>query len=282
MQMQTIKSVSEMQSQVFGLRKQGRKIGLVPTMGALHAGHLSLIRLAREKCDVLIVTIFVNPTQFGPSEDLDRYPQTFENDSKMCVEEGVDIIFCPPREEIYPADFSTYIVEERIGKSLCGVSRPGHFRGVCTVVAKLFNICLPDVAVFGQKDAQQTAIIKRMVRDLNFNIEVVSAPTVREPDGLAMSSRNVYLNTQQREEALKMYRALRAGKTLAEEGITQVDRIEAEVTHYLRGGRRLRVIYVATVNRDTLEPLRTLLPGKSLLAIACWVDEVRLIDNVLL
>lgn len=280
--MQILKSVHEMQSQAIGLRSKGNIIGLVATMGALHNGHLALVRQARERCDVVIVSIFVNPTQFGPNEDLDRYPKRFESDLALCEKEGVDIVFAPDRGDIYQDDFSTYISEEKLAKGLCGVSRPGHFRGVCTVVAKLFNLCRPDMAFFGQKDAQQTAIIKRMVRDLNFNVEIVAVPTVREPDGLALSSRNAYLTPPQREEALKMYRALCAGRALVENGVRQVDRIEAEVTHCLRDSRRLRVIYVATVDRETLEPVRLAEPGKSLLAIACWVDEVRLIDNVLL
>lgn len=280
--MQTIKSINEMQSQAIGLRVQGRIIGLVPTMGALHPGHIALIREARERCDTVVVSLFVNPTQFGPNEDFSRYPRALEQDLQNCADEGVDIAFCPSAEEMYPPDFSTYINEEKLSKGLCGISRPGHFRGVCTVVAKLFNLCRPDIAFFGQKDAQQTAIIKRMTRDMNFNVEIAVVRTVREPHGLAMSSRNTYLTQPQREEALKMYRALQAGKALAEEGITQVDRIEAEVTHVLRGGRRLRVIYVAIVDRETLEPVRTVVPGKTLIAIACWVDEIRLIDNIVL
>lgn len=280
--MQIIKSTKEMQSQAIGLRMQGRIIGLVPTMGALHEGHMALVKQARERCDIVIVSVFVNPTQFGPNEDFEEYPRTLEDDAKKCEDLGADIVFAPSTSSIYPQDFSTFIYEEKLSKGLCGISRPGHFRGVCTVVTKLYNLCRPDMAFFGQKDAQQTAIIKRMTHNLNFNIEAVVVPTVREPDGLAMSSRNAYLTPPQREEALKIYKALRAGKELTEQGIRQTDRIEAEVTHSLTTGRRLRVIYVSIVDRDSLEPVRQVTPGKTLLAVACWVDEVRLIDNIIL
>jgi pantoate--beta-alanine ligase len=278
--MQIITSITEMQSAAIALRTQGKLIGLVPTMGALHDGHLKLIDAAKEHADVVIVSLFVNPTQFGANEDFSKYPRTFESDAAACEQRGVDIIFAPKKDDIYPPGFSTYVTEERLSKGLCGISRPGHFRGVCTVVNILFNITRPDVAVFGQKDAQQGAIIKKMVADLWLPISVIVVPTVREPDGLAMSSRNRYLTEEQRAEARKIIAALREGKRLVDEGIRSVDRVLAEVTHLLSQSRRLRVIYVALVERDTLAPAREVVPGKCLLATAVWVNDVRLIDNL--
>jgi pantoate--beta-alanine ligase len=278
--MQIITNITEMQSAAIALRTQGKLIGLVPTMGALHDGHLKLIDAAKEHADVVIVSLFVNPTQFGANEDFSKYPRTFESDVAACEKRGVDIIFAPKKDDIYPPGFSTYATEERLSKGLCGISRPGHFRGVCTVVNILFNITRPDVAVFGQKDAQQGAIIKKMVADLWLPISVIVVPTVREADGLAMSSRNRYLTEEQRAEARKIIAALREGKRLVDEGIRSVDRVLAEVTHLLSQSRRLRVIYVALVERDTLAPAREVVPGKCLLATAVWVNDVRLIDNL--
>jgi pantoate--beta-alanine ligase len=278
--MQIIQTIPEMQSLAIALRTQGKLIGLVPTMGALHEGHLQLIDKAKEKADIVIVSIFVNPTQFGPNEDFQKYPRTFEADAAACEARGADIIFAPKMEQIYPPGFSTYVTEERLSKGLCGISRPGHFRGVCTVVNILFNITRPDLAVFGQKDAQQVAIIKKMVADLWLPIEVVVAPTLREADGLAMSSRNRYLFDDQRQEAVKIYRALKEGKRMIDEGIRSVDRVLAEVTHHLSQSRRIRVIYVALVDRENLVPMREIIPGKCLIAVAVWVNDVRLIDNL--
>ncbi len=207
--MQKITSVTEMQTLAEDLRSKGQIIGLVPTMGALHSGHLSLIRVAGEQSDTVVVSIFVNPTQFGPNEDYAKYPRELEQDMKACEEAGADVVFAPPIEEIYPKGYSTYITEEFVGKPLEGVTRPTHFRGVTTVVAKLFNIVRPDLVVFGQKDAQQVAVIKKMVLDLNFTVNVVVAPTLREPEGLAMSSRNRYLSTAQRLESLAVNEALK-------------------------------------------------------------------------
>jgi pantoate--beta-alanine ligase len=278
--MQIIHSLTDMQSLAISLRTQGKLIALVPTMGALHEGHLKLIDVAREKADVVIVSIFVNPTQFGPSEDFAKYPRTFETDAKACEGRGTDIIFAPKAGEIYPPGYSTYVSEERISKGLCGISRPGHFRGVCTIINLLFNLTRPDFAVFGQKDAQQAAVIKKMVADLWLPVEVVVAPTVREPDGLAMSSRNRYLTPDQRQDALRIIAALREGKRLVDEGIRSPDRILAEVTHVLSQSRRIRVIYVTLVDRETFVPVREVEPGKGLIAVAVWVSDVRLIDNL--
>jgi pantoate--beta-alanine ligase len=280
--MQTITSVFEMQSLVAELRSKDRLIGLVPTMGALHEGHLSLVRLARERSDFVVVSIFVNPIQFSPSEDFARYPRDLERDCQLCEQAGADLVFAPVAEELYPKGYSTYLVEEFIGRPLEGVSRPTHFRGVLTVVAKLFNIVRPDIAVFGQKDAQQVAVIKKMANDLHFMVDVVTAPTVREPDGLAMSSRNRYLSANQRADALVIAQALKCAKDMADSGVRSADRLIAEVTHLLGTRRRLRVIYVSIVDRSTMEAVREVLPGKALLAIAVWVDEIRLIDNTLL
>ncbi|RRJ96120.1 pantoate--beta-alanine ligase [Opitutaceae bacterium TAV4] len=280
--MQTITSVFEMQTLAEDLRSKGQIIGLVPTMGALHEGHLSLIRLAAERADTVIVSIFVNPTQFAPSEDFSKYPRELESDAAKCEAAGADIVFAPIATEMYPKGYSTYINEEFIARPLEGVSRPTHFRGVTTIVAKLFNICRPDLAVFGQKDAQQVAVIKKMVNDLNFTVDVVTAPTVREADGLALSSRNRYLTSTQRTEALAISRALTKAREMVAAGERRADRLVAEVTHLLSQHRRIRVIYASLVDRCTMEPVREVIPGKAILAIAAWVDEVRLIDNIVL
>jgi pantoate--beta-alanine ligase len=280
--MQKVTSVTEMRTLAEELRSKDQIIGLVPTMGALHEGHLSLIRLAAEQADTVVVSIFVNPAQFGPSEDFSKYPRELEDDLKRCAEAGADIVFAPPVEEIYPKGYSTYITEEFIGKPLEGVSRPTHFRGVTTVVAILFNIVRPDLAVFGQKDAQQVAVIRKMVQDLQFTVDIVTAPTLRETEGLALSSRNRYLGNNQRLESLAIGEALRYAKSMVEKGELRSDRLIAEATHILGQKRRVRIIYISVVDRNTMEAMRDVVPGQSLLAIAVWVDEVRLIDNVLL
>jgi pantoate--beta-alanine ligase len=278
--MQKIETVREMQALADKLRAKDQRIGFVPTMGALHAGHLSLVKLARAKADAVVVSIFVNPAQFGPSEDYANYPRPLEHDLELCVEAGVDVVFLPPAAEIYPKGCSTFVLEEAVSKPLEGASRPTHFRGVATVVAKLFNIVRPHIAVFGQKDAQQVAVLKRMVADLHLPVKFVVAPIVREPDGLAMSSRNRYLTPVQREDAVVISQALRRAQEMVAGGEHRDDRLIAEVTHLLSQKRRVRMIYVAMVDKDTFEPLRVVVPGKTLLAIAAWVDEVRLIDNV--
>lgn len=280
--MQKITSVSEMQALANDLRAQGKKIGLVPTMGALHDGHLSLIKLAREQADVVIVSVFVNPTQFGPSEDFNKYPRDLDRDMELCEKNGADIVFAPSNEEMYPKGYSTYVTEERVAKPLEGMSRPTHFRGVTTVIAKLVNIARPTFAVFGQKDAQQVAVLRKMAADLNMQLEIVIAPTVREEGGLAMSSRNRYLTNTQRQESLAISATLTLAKDMVAKGERRIDRLVAEVTHTLGERRRIRVIYVSIVDRDTMEAMREVVPGRSLLAIAVWVDEVRLIDNVIL
>ena len=280
--MQVITSVFGMQSTAVDLRSKDRLIGLVPTMGALHEGHLSLIRLAKERADTVVVSIFVNPTQFGPNEDYAKYPRELPRDLDLCDKAGADIVFTPSVEEMYPKGYSTYVAEELISKPLCGISRPTHFRGVTTIVAKLFNLVRPDLAVFGQKDAQQVAVIKKMVNDLHFCIDIVTAPLVREPDGVAMSSRNRNLTATQREEARVISEALKRAKAMVDGGVHNVDRLVAEATHLMATRRRVRVIYASVVDRCTMEAVREVLPGKAMMAIAAWVDEVRLIDNILL
>ena len=280
--MQIIRTVREMQDKATALRNEGKKIAFVPTMGYLHAGHASLVDKARALGDVLVVSIFVNPTQFGPSEDLDKYPRDLDRDAKLCEEHGVDIIFAPAGSEMYPEGYSTFVNEEKLSLPLCGQSRPMFFRGVCTVVTKLFNIVKPHVAVFGQKDAQQAAVVKHFVQDLNFEIEIVVGETVREADGLAMSSRNSYLKNFQRQDAQHIHQALLKGRAIYESGIDSTDRILAEITHHISEIRRLRVIYVQAVDKDTMKPLRHVEKGRTLIATAVWCDEVRLIDNIIL
>ncbi len=280
--MQTIQSVNEMQSHAIGLRSSGRLIALVPTMGCLHEGHLSLIDIAKEKADKVIVSIFVNPTQFGPNEDYDKYPRMLEQDIEKCRERGADIVFNPSLSEMYPEGFSTYVNEEEITDGLCGISRPNHFRGVTTVCLKLFNITRPDIAVFGQKDAQQCAVIRKMVEDLNIPAEIVVGATHRDPDGLATSSRNAYLTSLQRQEALSISKSLNIAIGMVEEGVRSVDRVVAEITHHLSLSRKVRVIYVQIVHRDTMKPAREIIPGKQVITVAVWVDQTRLIDNALI
>jgi pantoate--beta-alanine ligase len=281
--MQKITSVSEMQLLAESLRPQGKRIGLVPTMGALHEGHLSLVKIASDIADVVVVSIFVNPTQFGPSEDYTKYPRPLEADLAACEAAGVDYVFAPEVGEMYPKGYSTFVLEEHIAKPLEGASRPAHFRGVTTVVAKLFNVVRPHLAVFGQKDAQQVAVINKMAIDLNFDVEIVVAPTLREADGLAMSSRNRYLTHTQRIEALVINRALRKAADMVAAGERRVDRLIAEATHLIGQQRRVRIIYVSVVDLVTMEAIKgEIVPGKDVMTIAVWVDEVRLIDNQIL
>ncbi len=278
--MQIIRSINEMQSTSISNRIKGRLIALVPTMGALHEGHASLINSAQANADITIVSLFVNPAQFAPSEDFQEYPRDFEKDQAFCEARGVDVLFAPDEEEIYPKNYSTYIEESFVSKGLCGISRPHHFRGVTTICAKLFNIVRPDVAVFGQKDAQQCAVIRKMIADLHLPIDLVVSPTVREEDGLAKSSRNQYLSPEQRKDAGLIHKALTEGKTLADQGVQSVDRIIAEVTHTLSTSRRLRIIYAAIVDKQLMQPVKEVRSGECLIAVACWLDQVRLIDNI--
>lgn len=272
---------SDMQRWALEQRTAGRRIGCVPTMGCLHAGHLSLVKRAQTLADQVVATIFVNPTQFGPSEDFSRYPRTVEQDIELCRAAGAQAVFLPQTAEMYTADHSVYVVEERLGGSLCGAARPGHFRGVCTIVAKLFNLTLPHVAVFGQKDYQQAAIIRRMVRDLNFPVEIVVAPIVREPDGLALSSRNRYLSVDERQRALGLSRALRLAQEASTAGETDAVALCQHLHDTLANTYGLRVDYVSAVDGATLAPATRLQPGV-VVAIAAFAGATRLIDNTVL
>jgi pantoate--beta-alanine ligase len=280
--MQILQTVSALQAAADELRAAGRTLALVPTLGALHDGHLSLVAAAARRADVVIVSIFVNPVQFGPSEDFTKYPREWESDIAKCEAAGVAIVFAPTAEELYPSGYSTYLVEEAVARPLEGESRPHHFRGVTTIVAKLLNIARPQVLVLGQKDAQQVAVIRKMVADLHYPVALEVVPTVREADGLALSSRNRYLSPAQRTQAAAIARALEMVRGMVERGERRTERLIAETTHALSQHLRLRIIYVALVDRDTMESAREVVPGRCLLAVAVWVDEVRLIDNVLL
>ena len=272
-----------MQSLSRDLCKQGKAIGLVPTMGYLHEGHLSLIELIKQKCDFTILSIFVNPTQFGIGEDLEKYPRDLNRDLELCREREVDLVFTPEAAGMYPPEYSTFVQEEDVGTGLCGVSRPAHFRGVTTVCAKLFNLCNPDFVAIGQKDAQQVIVLKRMIQDLDFPIEMVVGPIVREPDGLAMSSRNQYLDPKQRDAALVLYESMLAGRKIVEEKeVRNAERVKAEVMSILTKKSVIRVNYVEIVDRSTMRPEREVQPGHSLIVVAAWLNEVRLIDNLAL
>ncbi|HTZ21009.1 MAG TPA: pantoate--beta-alanine ligase [Opitutaceae bacterium] len=277
--MKKLETVGEMQLAAEELRAQGKTIALVPTSGALHDGHVALIRAAKAKAGAVIVSLFVNPLQFGPSENYAGYPRTPEADLAKCAELEVDLVFAPNVEAMYPRGFSTYVVEEAVSKPLCGISRPTHFRGVTTVLAKLFNIVRPHFVVFGQKEAQQSAVARKLIADLHFGVEVVVVPTVREAGGLACDVRNRNLTANQRTEALSLPASLKRAQEMAASGVRSADRIMAEVTHILSQHRRVRVIYVSIVDPTTMEAMREVVPGRSLLVIAAWVDEVRLTDN---
>jgi pantoate--beta-alanine ligase len=263
------------------LMREGRRVGLVPTMGALHEGHLSLVRAAREQCDSVIVSIFVNPLQFGPNEDLGKYPRTFERDCKLLEREKVDIVFAPSVDDMYPKNAVTYVMVEGMSEKLCGRSRPGHFRGVTTVVAKLFHIVEPELAFFGQKDAAQCAIIRRMVRDLNFPVEVVVCPIVRESDGLAMSSRNAYLSPQERKSALVLQRALGEVKKGFDQGERGASKLVGAGEQVLSQEPGARLDYLEIVDPDTLDSIEAI-QETGLAAVAASVGNTRLIDNILL
>jgi pantoate--beta-alanine ligase len=258
-------------------------LGLVPTMGALHEGHLSLIRAAKQQCDIVAATIFVNPTQFGPNEDFSRYPRTFEADCALLEKENVDILFAPAVEEMYPqaGTSRTYIDVPGIGDRLDGASRPGHFRGVATVVAKLFHIATPDRAFFGQKDAAQVAVLRAMVNDLDFPLKLVVCPTQRDPDGLALSSRNKYLTPEQRTQALALSQSLNAAVTLASQGAQDATQLRAFLHDRLASAPGIKLDYAEIVDPNTLEPISNIRNG-ALIAVAAWVGNTRLIDNALL
>lgn len=279
--MQIARSIAEIRAAVTAARAQARTVGLVPTMGALHEGHLSLVRAARAACDVVVATIFVNPKQFGPNEDFAQYPRTFDTDCDLLRAENVNLLFAPAIEEMYLPGATTFVEVAELSDRLDGVSRPGHFRGVATVVAKLFNIIAPDKAFFGQKDAAQVAILRRMVRDLNFNLEIVVCPIVREPDGLAMSSRNRYLSADDRHRALVLSRALRHIEQQVAGGETSAAALIATGLGVLANQPSARLDYLRVVDPDTLQDIPDIRKG-ALVAIAAWIGTTRLIDNILI
>jgi pantoate--beta-alanine ligase len=273
------KSVAEMQAACREVRRGGKRLGLVPTMGALHAGHLSLVRAARASCDVVAATIFVNPLQFGPNEDLAKYPRTWEKDVAALEAERVDLLFAPSPEEMYPPGVTTYVIVEGLSEKLDGKSRPGHFRGVTTVVAKLFEIVRPEVAFFGQKDAAQVAVIRKMVDDLNVDIRIQVCPIVREPDGLAMSSRNSYLDVNQRKQALVLHRALMRIQFEVDRGQGLSARLIETGKGVIAEEPEVRLDYFEIVDPDTLDPVSDVSKG-ALVAVAAYLGTTRLIDNV--
>ena len=274
-------AIAETRQAVFQARQAGHVIGLVPTMGALHAGHVSLIRAARAETGFVVVSIFVNPAQFGPKEDYGRYPRPFDQDVKICATEGVDLIFHPEAETLYPPGYHTFVEVGEMQDVLCGASRPGHFRGVATIVLKLFNIVQPDLAYFGQKDAQQARIIQQMVGDLNLPLAIRVQPIVREPDGLALSSRNQYLDANQRRQAVVLYRSLEEVRVLVRGGERDAAKLIGSMKARIASAAGARLDYAAVVAFDTLKPLQRL-HGEVLVALAVYFGATRLIDNLLL
>lgn len=272
-------TIAEVRAQVAAWKKEGLTVGLVPTMGYLHEGHASLVDTAVSQCDRVVASVFVNPTQFGPNEDLEDYPRDFDRDKALLEAHGCHMVFHPLVEEMYPAGAATYVeILSDMPKQLCGKSRPIHFRGVCTVVSKLFNIVTPDKAFFGQKDAQQLAILRRMVRDLSYGIELVGCPIVREADGLAKSSRNTYLNPQERQAALVLSQAVKLGQELVAQGERNAVKVVAAMTAHIAAQPLARIDYVEAVDGVTMEPVETL-QGTVLVAMAVYIGKTRLIDN---
>ncbi len=274
-------TVSEVRNQVSEWRKQGLSVGLVPTMGYLHEGHKSLITRAVSENDKVVVSVFVNPMQFGPSEDLESYPRDMDRDAAVCEEAGAALVFHPEPSEMYHKGFSSYIDMNTLTEGLCGKSRPTHFRGVCTVVAKLFNIVVPDRAYFGQKDAQQLAVVRHMADDLSYGIEIIGCPIVREEDGLAKSSRNTYLSNEERKAALILNKALSEGKKLINSGEKDADKIKATISDIINTEPLARIDYVEVVSWDTLEPIKEI-NGQVLAAVAVFIGKTRLIDNFII
>jgi pantoate--beta-alanine ligase len=275
--LRTLRELREWRASV----QAGQTVGFIPTMGALHAGHMKLIETGRSECDVTVVSIFVNPLQFGPGEDFARYPRPFERDSKLCEQAGVDAIFTPEAGEFYAKDHATYCQVEGFDRTLCGASRPGHFRGVCTVVLKLFNLVQPQRAYFGKKDIQQALILCKMVADLSLNLEMVLVDTVREPSGLALSSRNAYLSQDEKERAAALYRALSLARALYQAGERDAEKLKAILRREIEASAPTRIDYVDIVSQDHLEPVSRL-DGPAVMALAVFYGKTRLIDNLLL
>ncbi len=281
MKVKIAKTIESVRRLVKAARIAGKKIGFVPTMGALHRGHISLIEAAKKDCDFVAVSIFVNPTQFGPGEDFKKYPRPIEADLKVCRKAGIDAVFAPTSREMYPAEILTLVDVKKLSEPLCGKFRPGHFRGVATVCAKLFNIVTPDIAYFGQKDAQQAIVIKRMVADLNMPLKIVVCPTVREKNGLAMSSRNQYLTPQQRKDAAHIYKSLQKCRQMIKQGETNAKKIATEMRKILRQIPSSKIQYISIVDAETLQSIYKI-TGKVLAAVAVKIGPTRLIDNILI
>ncbi|MFA6186577.1 MAG: pantoate--beta-alanine ligase [Phycisphaerae bacterium] len=279
--MKIVEKILEVRKLVTQAKAAGKTVGLVPTMGALHEGHFSLIRAAKKQTDFVVVSIFVNPTQFGPTEDIDKYPRTLDADAAGCEKNGADVIFAPTADEIYAQQNLSWVNVEKLDQPLCGKNRPGHFRGVATVCAKLFNIVQPDIAFFGQKDAQQSLIIQRMVADLNMPLKIVVCPTVREKDGLAMSSRNRYLNADERKDAALLYASLQEAEILIAGGLRDSKKIISEMEKIIKLSNRAKIDYISIVDAQTLEEVEQV-EGKTLLAIAVKIGSARLIDNIII
>jgi pantoate--beta-alanine ligase len=263
-------------------RAEGKTVGLVPTMGALHEGHLSLVRQAKGQTDLVAVSIFVNPAQFGPHEDFQKYPRRFQQDLELLAREKVDAVFAPDAAELYPAGFKTYVMSEELGEKLCGLSRPGHFRGVATIVMKLFGIVQPNIAFFGQKDAQQLLLIRQMVKDLNLDLQIVGCPIVREPDGLAMSSRNRYLTPEERQASLVLHRCLEWAKREVDQGKNSTDGVLEGIRKMVSAEPLARLDYAELVDPDDLSPRANISGHETLLALAVYIGKTRLIDNCLI
>jgi len=276
-----IRTVQKMQAYSKEMRRKGKRTGFVPTMGALHEGHLSLIRRARKDNDLVVVSIFVNPCQFGPREDFKKYPRNFKHDASLCKNERVDCIFYPAVQEMYPGNYKTFISVEGLSDALCGKSRPGHFRGVATVVAKLFNIIQPDNAYFGQKDAQQSVIIKKMAADLNMPVSIKVIPTVRDKDGLALSSRNRYLSVREKQDAKVLSQALKLARLLVDGGQRSAQRVAERMKQLIQKKKSLKIEYISLVDADNLVPL-TRISGSCIIALAAKVGKTRLIDNLII
>ena len=279
--MKVAKTIELVRSLVKAARSSGKTVGFVPTMGALHTGHISLIEAAVKQCDFVVLSIFVNPTQFVPGEDFEKYPRPIDADLQVCEKAGVDVVFVPTTEQMYAAENLTWVNVEKLTDTLCGRFRPGHFRGVTTVCAKLFNIVAPDVAFFGQKDAQQAVVIKRMVADLNMPLDIVVCPTVRQNDGLAVSSRNQYLTDQQKQDATLIYKSLQECRQMVETGTTEAQKIITRMRQILNRRPSIEIEYISIVDAETLRELDRVV-GRVLVAVAVKIGPARLIDNILL
>jgi len=278
--MNTVRKIEKMKSALRDVSSLGKSVGFVPTMGYLHEGHLSLVKASLKDADCTVVSIFVNPTQFGPKEDFKEYPRDFARDSRLLEELGVDFLFCPNYTEMYPPDYKTYVEVEDLQNKWEGLSRPGHFRGVCTVVLKLFHIVRPDVAFFGQKDAQQAIVLKRMVSDFNLDVRIEVKPTVREKDGLALSSRNVYLNPEQRQAALCLSRSLNEAASKIRSGERRTAPLMERMREIIDGEDLAKLDYIAIVDTASLEPLKEI-KKEALIALAVFFGSIRLIDNII-